>query len=138
MACPYFLPSQRRDDLLWPFPSRLPLGAGFGGVCSAPGHEGAAPTNDELKSACNLGYARCSRLPAKREADCIRYVVSLDSADRIVVAWTSELRHAPGQQGRTEYDCATRSFARPCSDARIQKQVECYLESYLMRRARHD
>ena len=25
VACPYFMPSRRRDDLLWPFPSRLPL-----------------------------------------------------------------------------------------------------------------
>ena len=130
------MPSQRRDDLLWPFPSRLPLGAGFGGSCSAPGHEGAAPTDDELKSGCNLGYARCGRLPHDREADCVRYVVSLDSAERIVIAWTSELKHAPGQQGRAEFDCATRSFAQPCSDPRIQKQVECYLESYLTRRAR--
>lgn len=134
MACPFFVPSERRDDLLWPFPARLPLGAGFGGVCAAPGHEGVTPSDEELKSACNLGYARCERLPEKRESDCVRYVVSLDSRERIVVTWASERGHAPGQHGHAEYDCAARKFTQPCPDLRIQKQVECYLDSYLRRR----
>ena len=134
MACPFFEPRERRDDLLWPFPSRLPLGAGFGGVCAAPGHEGANPTDDELKSACNLGYARCQRLPEPRDSDCVRYIVSLDSRERIVVTWTSERMHAPGRWGFAEYDTAAQRFTQPCPDPRIQKQVECYLDSYLKRR----
>lgn len=134
MACPYFLPGERRDDLLWPFPSRLPLGAGFGGQCSAPGHEGATPTDDELKNGCNLGYARCPRLPEQREADCVRYIVSLDSRERIVVTWSSERLHAPRRWGFAEFDCAAGQFTQPCPDPRIQKQAECYLDAYLKRR----
>ena len=134
MACPYFLPNERRDDLLWPFPSRLPLGAGFGGVCSAPGYSGTVPTDDELKTACNLGYPRCARLPQERESDCVRYAISLDAPDRIVITWASERGHAPAQHGRLEYDRAGRRFTQPCPDSRIEKQVECYLDSYLRRR----
>ena len=135
MACPYFLPNERRDDLLWPFPSRLPLGAGFGGTCSAPGYAGTVPNDDELKSACNLGYARCSRLPQQRDSDCVRYAVSLDASDRIVITWVSERGHAPAQHGSLEYDRAGRRFTQPCPDPRIEKQVECYLDSYLRRHA---
>src|SRR6185369_15982418 len=71
LACPYFVPENRCDAELWPHRARLPLGDGYEGHCSAPGHEGALPTQEELKSACNLGNACCERLPADRALDAV-------------------------------------------------------------------
>ncbi len=136
MACPYFIPSARRDDLLWPHPGRLPLGAGFGGHCGAPGYDALPPTDADLQERCNLGYARCSRLPAERLADAVRFAVALDAAERLVVTWVLERDHAPAGSGVVEFDRETRRFAVPHPDARIQKQLECYLAGYLERRPR--
>jgi len=62
VACPFFMPEEQFVSD-WPFPQRLPLGAGWMGTCTAPGHEGRRPSDEELKSGCNLGYAKaCSRL----------------------------------------------------------------------------
>ena len=70
LACPFFMPVQKLDGA-WLHPSRLPLGAGWDGHCSAPGHEGARPSDQELQEFCNLGYAaKCSRLPAERRLRC--------------------------------------------------------------------
>jgi len=134
LACPYFLPDERRDDILWPHPARLPLGAGFGGCCTAAGHEGARPSDEELKNHCNLGYARCSRLPSERVADAVRYAVALDGDERVVVTWVTERAHAPVECGHVEYDRAAQEFSVAHPDARIQKQVESYLAIYLARR----
>ncbi len=57
MACPFFMPTSKLEDGGWLHPSRLPLGGGWIGHCSAPGYEGAEPTNQELRELCNLGYA---------------------------------------------------------------------------------
>ncbi len=135
MACPYFFPQQRRDDLVWPHPARLPLGAGFGGTCSAPGFAGTAPSDDELRDGCNLGYAKqCRRLPREREADCARYAVSLDGDQRVVVTWILERDHAPGEHGHAEYDCAARQLTVAPDNARIRRQLECYLGEFLRRK----
>jgi hypothetical protein len=34
VACPFFFPTER-ISIGWPFPARLPLGAGFAGTCHA-------------------------------------------------------------------------------------------------------
>ncbi len=135
LACPFFLPQQRRDDLLWPHPARLPLGGGFGGVCCAPGHEGTVPADDDLKDLCNLGYAKaCPRLPKERSADAVRYVVSLDSEERVIISYCFEREHAPGEHGHAEFHCASRRFTVRHPDATVQKQLECYLDQYWLRR----
>ena len=136
MACPYFIPDVRRDDILWPHPARLPLGAGFGGCCGAPQHAGERPDDDHLRDHCNLGYARCSRLPADRAADSVRYAVALAGAERLVVTYVFEREHAPGQCGHAEYDCREKNFSVPHPDPRIQKQLECYVGEYLARQPR--
>ena len=87
MACPFFMP-EKQFVSDWPFPQRLPLGAGWMGTCTAPGHEGRRPSDEELKSGCNLGYAKaCSRLPAGRHADavCVRVAKSA-MIDGVVVS----------------------------------------------------
>lgn len=134
MACPFFFPQQRRDDLAWPHPARLPLGAGFGGLCRAHGDAATEPGDPALRDFCNLGYAgACPRLPGERAADCARYAVHLDAGARIVIAWVLERDHAPGEHGHVEYDRTAGAFASQHPDPCLQRQLECYLESYLRR-----
>ena len=64
MACPYFMPDRRLDGD-WPFPQRLPLGAGWSGTCTAMAGE-VRPTEQELKTGCNMGYAK--HVPAFRRS----------------------------------------------------------------------
>jgi hypothetical protein len=111
MACPFFMPTSKLEDGGWLHPSRLPLGGGWIGHCSAPGHEGAEPTNEELRELCNMGYATaCPRLPEDRTSDAVRFSIARDHGARLSL-WISF--HA---------------------DPRIQKMAECYLQSYLLRR----
>src|SRR5208337_462683 len=104
VACPFFMPEQRFESD-WPFPQRLPLGAGWAGTCTAPGHDGAPPSEEELKSGCNLGYAKaCSRLPAERHADAVRFALG-EEHDRILrVQFAFEREHLPAGHGELLYD----------------------------------
>lgn len=135
MACPFFMPKEKFDG--WPNRPRLPLGHGWQGFCTAPGHEGERPSDRELKDFCNFGYAkRCSRLPDKRACDAVRFAVSREVANKIVVCFVCELDHRPAEHGELEYDAAAGSWTVPHRDACVLKMAECYLESYLERRGK--
>jgi hypothetical protein len=134
MACPYFLPQERIENPPWPHPSRLPLGDGWTGYCTAPGHEGARPSDDELREGCNLGYARaCPRLPRQRSSDAVRFSLARDRDRKLSVQFVCEIAHAPGEHGMLEFDAAAGRWSSVHVDARIQKMAECYLESCLRR-----
>ncbi|HUK26616.1 MAG TPA: hypothetical protein VLV49_18705 [Terriglobales bacterium] len=137
MACPYFVPAQRLESGTWPHPSRLPLGAGWAGCCSAPGHEGVEPTETELRELCNLGYAKqCPRLPAQRNFDAVRFAIAREGGSQVVVSFACEKAHRPAAHGSLEYDILLARWISPPSDPRIQKLAECYLKSYLERKMR--
>jgi hypothetical protein len=136
MPCPYFIPTHRRDDLLWPHPARLPLGAGFGGQCGAPGHCGAIPSDTELQDHCNLGYARCSRLPADRAADAVRFAVTREAAESLTIMWVLERDHAPAGHGAAECSRDGEKFFVAPADRRIQKQLQCFAAQYRARTPR--
>jgi len=122
-------------DGAWLHPSRLPLGGGWEGRCSAPGHEGAHPSQEELHEFCNLGYAtKCSRLPIEREWDAVRLSVARDQGSRLLLWFVCEIDHRPARHGTLEYDVDRREWISLHSDPRIQKMLECYLQSYLQRR----
>ena len=134
MACPYFLPQERMENPLWPHPSRLPLGDAWTGHCTAPGHEGVRPSEEELREGCHLGYARaCPRLPRQRSSDAVRFSLARDCDGKLSVQFVCEIAHAPGEHGTLEYDAAAGRWSCPHADARIQKMAECYLQSYLRR-----
>ena len=134
LACPFFVPTTRLDGGFI-HPSRLPLGAGWRGHCSAPGHEGAEPEDDHLRQLCNLGYSSaCSRLPTERSCDAVRFGVAHDRGSQLAIWFVCESAHRPGAHGTLEYDLASQRWVSSHSDARIQKMAECYLESYLLRR----
>ena len=135
MPCPYFIPTERFDDAGFAHPARLPLGAGYRGLCGAPGHDGATPTDEELKTNCNLGYARaCSRLPQDRLSDAVRFSVLRDRDGQIAIGYVSELNYLPREHGNLQYDSLLQRWLSLHSEARVQALAECFLQSYLARR----
>ena len=135
MPCPYFIPTERFDDAGFVHPGRLPLGAGYRGMCGAPGHDGATPTDEELKQGCNLGYARnCSRLPEDREADAVRFSILRDRDGQVEVCYVSELNYLPRDHGNLQYDSLLQKWMSLHPEARVQALAECFLQSYLQKR----
>ncbi len=134
MACPFFMPD-RRFVADWPFPHRLPLGAGWSGTCTAPGHVNIRPSDEELKSGCNMGYAHsCARLPADRPADAIRFVMGEEGKGIQRVRFACERDYLPAGSGDLIYEVATGTWLQKHRDARIQRMVECYVEAQRDRR----
>lgn len=133
MACPLFVPTERADDLAFPHPPRLPLGASWRGACSAPGHEQTALGNIELES-CNLGYAKkCSRLPKERSCDAVRFAVAKDSTEAISLQFVLETEYLPTAHGILQFDRSSGDWTVKHSDDRIQKMAQCFLQSYIER-----
>lgn len=137
MACPFFLPTQKWDAGMWQHPARLPLGGGWRGSCSAPGHEGAEPSDQEQQDLCNLGYAAtCSWLPVERSCDAVRFSVTRDDGSRLQLCFVCESAHHPVAHGTLEYDSAASQWISTHADPRLQRMAECYVESYLSRPGR--
>jgi hypothetical protein len=135
LACPFFAPTHRADNIAFPHPARLPLGASWQGVCSAPGHEQAIPCDTELES-CNLGYANsCSRLPKERSCDAVRFAIANDSGETISVQFVLESNYLPAGHGIVEYDRHLSTWISPHPDVRTQKLAESFLQSYLERKS---
>jgi len=134
LACPYFLPTEKTDDGGWIHPSRLPLGGGWNGQCTAPGHEGEVPSDQQIHDCCNLGYASaCAFRPVERDFDSVRFAVLRDTNERVVICYVCERDHQPAKHGSLEYEKAGGHW-QPHPDPRIQKMAECYLTSYLLRK----
>ena len=134
VACPFFMPEQR-FDADWPFPQRLPLGAGWAGTCAAPCHEGERPSDEELKSGCNLGYAKtCGRLPAERHADAVRFALGEERDGILRVLFVCERDNLPADHGELLYQTATASWLQPHADPCVQRMAECYVQAQRARR----
>lgn len=148
LACPYFMPVSKLENGNWPHPARLPLGCGWTGHCTAPGHEQAIPSQEVLQAFCNLGCAgSCGWAPAERHWDAVRFaIISPASSSRdtpapditpariLRLTYVYERGNRPAGQGNLEFDLATTTWLRRHDDARIQKMAECFLESYLSKR----
>jgi hypothetical protein len=135
VACPFFMPTTKLDDGGWLHPSRLPLGGGWNGCCSAPGHERADPSDQELRELCNLGYAAaCPRLPKERSCDAVRFSIAHDRGPQLLFHFVFESGHQPAGHGLLEYDLSRSQWISSHSDPRVKKMAECYLQSYLLRR----
>ncbi len=134
VACPFFMPEERfASD--WPFPLRLPLGTGWAGTCTALGHEGVRPSEEELKSACNLGYARtCPRLPPQRHADAVRFALGEGRDGILRVRFSCEREYLPVDHGELLYDTMNGSWVRSHDDPRVQRMAECYVQAQGARR----
>lgn len=131
------MPVEKLENGRWPHPSRLPLGAGWSGQCTAPGHEGATPSQDILEAFCNLGYASsCAWAPQDRAWDAVRFAVVAPSDDKCVLRlrYVCERDHAPGSHGELEFDVARAIWLRSHHDQRVQKMAHCFVESYLRKK----
>jgi hypothetical protein len=145
------MPVARLENGTWPHPARLPLGAGWCGHCTAPGHEGEVPPQDILETFCNLGYAsNCSWSPLTGVWDAARFGVSARRnpaaptdeqcatpipAGVLLVHFVCERNHRPVEHGDLEFDLARATWLVRHGDPRIQKMAECFLESYLKKKA---
>ena len=146
MACPYFMPIARLENGSWPHPARLPLGGGWSGHCTAPGHEGEIPPQHILEAFCNLGYANsCSWSPLTCDCDAVRFAVSaprdpaasLDPREAppvparvLLLHYVCERNHRPIEHGDLKFDLSHATWLVRHDDARIQKMAECFLDAY--------
>jgi hypothetical protein len=137
------MPVEKLEGGNWPHPARLPLGCGWRGHCTAPGHEGVVPTQDVLESSCNLGYANtCAWAPRERMWDAVRFAVVAPagvgrgekaSLGSIRINYACERDHRPVEHGEMEFDILQSVWLRGHGDSRVQKMAECFLEAYLSR-----
>jgi hypothetical protein len=107
------------------------------------------PSDTELRDFCNVGYARqCSKLPADRRADAVRFSVASqagdneasdidasDNEDLIIVRYVCERDHAPVDHGELRYQPSSGQFHGGPEDAVLRRQAECYVAAYLERRS---
>lgn len=149
MACPYFMPVEKFENGAWTHPARLPLGCGWRGHCTAPGHEGQAPADNILESLCNLGYAgNCSWAPSERVWDAVRFAVAAPAEiakvagcagapapHTIRLLYVCEKNHRPVDHGSVEFDFEQSAWLSRHNDPRLQKMAECFLDSYLKRKS---
>ena len=141
MACPYFMPLAKLENGNWPHPARLPLGSGWTGHCTVPGHNGQTPPHEIIQAFCNLGYAcRCPWAPDQRAWDAVRFSISAfeqpAGAARVVrLLYVCERDHHPMAHGELLFELPSGHWLRGHDDARIQKMAECFLDSYLSKKA---
>jgi hypothetical protein len=153
MVCPYFMPTEKLEDGNWPHPARLPLGGGWRGHCTAPGHENETPAQDVLEASCNLGYASaCTWAPSDRAWDAVRFALAAPapkssqendivkateetSARVICISYVCERAHRPVEHGRLEFDAQASVWRRSHGDSRVQTMAECFLKMQVKKNA---
>ena len=136
MACPFFVPSRRLETTGWTRPPRFPLGDLFCGTCHAQPSTVAEPPEAHQRELCNCGYAggRCDRFPGGNAADAVRFSVTDDTPNRLLVVYVVEKNHAPVEFGTLEYVVADSSLGGPLISDVLTQQARAFLESYLRRR----
>ncbi len=138
MACPYFYPTERFLQRLWPHPARLPLGDGFAGLCHADPANRFRPGDETLQQYCNLGYARrsCACFPDNGGPDAVRFTVSGDQNGIVQIYYVLERDHRPCEHGPLEYDAERGAFTAPPVSPQLERQAAVYVEGYLRRKLR--
>jgi hypothetical protein len=77
-------------------------------------------------------------MPVQRACDAVRFSVARDSGNEITLCFVTERSHLPAAHGCVTYDLAVDRWTCIHPDDRIQKMAECYLKSYLLRRAKKE
>jgi hypothetical protein len=143
------MPVQKLQGGNWPHPARLPLGCGWSGHCTAPGHDGEIPPQHILEALCNLGYAgSCTWAPSPRDWDAVRFAVAapVDASPEkfqsgtlparvLRLSYVCERDHRPVAKGELVFDLATSTWLSRHYDSRVQKMAECFLDTYLKRKS---
>ena len=138
------MPVSKLEGGSWPHPARLPLGCGWRGHCTAPGHENQIPAQEVVETFCNLGYASgCQWSPDQRACDSVRFSVLAPPTGRhqknvselpaslLHLTYVCERDHLPVEHGKLQFDLQRGTWLRVHGDARIQRMAECFLESHL-------
>jgi len=142
VACPFFAPSRRLEIAGWIRPPRFPLGDSFGGACHAYPADIVEPPEARQRELCNCGYARgrCDRFPPDSAGDAVRFSITGETRNRLVVVYVVEKDHAPADFGTLEYWIADARLEEPCnvvgpviSDV-LALQARAFLASYLGRK----
>jgi hypothetical protein len=143
VACPFFMPIEKLENGMWQHPARLPLGNGWTGHCTAPGHEGEVPALEILRESCNLGYSKsCGCLPQVRAWDAVRFAISArrnradEAAEQlrnrvVLLDYACERDHRPVDHGQLAFDLVESKWAQRHGDDRVQKMAVCFLQAYL-------
>jgi hypothetical protein len=128
------MPLRRLDITGWVRPPRYPLGDLFSGTCHAKPSDPAEGSQNEL---CNCGYARsrCDRFPGPSAPDAVRFSVTDDTPNRLLIVYVVEKDHAPVEFGTLEYLIADSRLHGPRVSDVLAQQARAFLESYLSRRA---
>jgi hypothetical protein len=119
------------------------LGDPFGGACHAQPADIVEPPEACQRELCNCGYARgrCDRFPGAREGknaapDAVRFSVTEDTPERVLVVYVVEKDHAPVEHGILEYLIDEARLGGPLISDVLAQQARAFLESYLSRRVR--
>ncbi len=144
------MPVEWLENGSWPHPARLPLGGGWRGHCTAPGHAGELPAQHILEAFCNLGYASsCSWAPKDedRACDAVRFAVAAPLATAkqsgrtsapgriLCLQYAREKNHIPVERGDLKFDLSQAQWLSRHDDPRVQKMAECFLDSYLKKKS---
>lgn len=137
MSCPYFIPTEILAGSQWPHRARLPLGDGWSGHCCA-GSEAVAPSEDELRDFCNLGYAlhyesKCPHCPEARDWDAVRVGVIAEEGAVVRVDYVCERDFAPIEHGVLSFDRAASQWTSTHADQRVQLKADAYLRVWMER-----
>jgi hypothetical protein len=137
MACPCFYPVERaRADARSRHAGRPipPLGDIWCGVCRLAPEDEPQPAPINSQQFCNFGYAagQCPRFRAGLP-DAVRFCVSHDQSGIIRIQWVIEKDHLPFAQGSLEYSRERADFTAAHADARLTRQAQVYVSSYLRR-----
>lgn len=86
-------------------------------------------------SSCNVGYAKtCSRLPANRHADAVRFALGEERDGILHVLFACERAYLPASSGELLYDKAHGAWTKKHEEACVQRMAECYVRTQLERR----
>jgi hypothetical protein len=138
------MPTDKLENGAWLHAERLPLGCGWTGHCTAPGHESTVPSEEELRDFCNLGYATaCVRLPQQRSWDSVRFSAKTVAEKNtgpifIQIQYSCERDHRPVEHGSLEFHSAQSRWKQMHHDTRVQRMAECFLQSYVEKRKKQE
>lgn len=132
MACPFFYPTQHLVDRQT---RPMPLGDIYAGECRAQSG-GYHPSAEQLRSLCNLGYARqdCPRFPDTAGPDAVRFAMAEETPETLRIDFVREKDHHPLENGHLEYSVAEKHIAPPHEDPILNRLAETYAESHLRRK----
>ena len=151
MACPYFMPVAKLENGAGRIPPGCPsdvVGADIArhpatkdscltGQCSNPSATSDTPVAALVARRTRRGMrsgSRFQRPPISTREKSLQDVLMSRSV-RFASSTFASARHLPVSHGELEFDLLQASWLHKHDDLRMQKMAECFLESYLKKKA---